>query len=236
MWVFLIVMIVGGLWHQLEAYKRYLVIHKKDPPSLAHNDQFGEFEVAGYKLRIPSRYMYTVYKMRGNRWFESKGEVQKVGGGIIFDVFMPEMKPYDMEMLKLSYEKKDLEVLRRKVYVSLAEGNIGYTPEQLIARHHERLGDKWRGEKEVYGLHKFFDAASGTTYYFQVDLTDINFRLLCRKSLCTVDVIYKQYPELKVHYFFNQVYLPVWRRINEGIKSLVGQFIVSSPQQATAKE
>ena len=221
MWIFLIVGIASTLWHGFASYVTKLNRgYYKAQPSLPPASGTVKYEIGGYKFQIPISYHYTIYEMRGNRWIEKDPPVQKVKGGIIFDVFLPDFKSIGNDSFYIP------KVFREKrVYVAMTTETHARPIEQVIEYYKQT---PWYQDLNSYpeGLWGFYHSSAKETFYFQRDHKDAYFVMTC-KITCGVDVIYKQYPTLKVHYFYDSKNLKDWSRINDGIRQKLDEFSVA---------
>jgi hypothetical protein len=222
--IFLVVSIVGALVTEFEGYRWKLNNgYYRAEPSLPPEDGFGRYELGNYKLQIPVKYLYDFYEDRGNRWLEDR-RPQKVGGGVIFDVFLPDFKPYGPQV-----HGNEKRIREDRLYVSLADeakNPVGYPQDVLIERlalSYQEVPSDLPGFRELGGR-----GHNKQRYYFESPLSDNYFRMICNGTLCMTWVVYPEYPGLVVHYtFVEKKYFGQRSQIHEAIKPLIKKFIVS---------
>lgn len=220
---FVVVSVVGGIVTEFEAFRwRLNNGYYRAEPSLPPEVGFGRYELGNYKVQIPVKYLYDFYEERGNRWLEDR-RPQKVGGGVIFDVFLPDFKPYGPEV------HNDEKKLREdRLYVSLADeakNPAGYPRDVLIERlrlGYDEIPSDLSGFRELQGK-----GLNKQRYYFESPMTDQYFTMICNGTLCNTRVVYSEYPGLIVFYLFNEKKHWLDRsQIHEVILKLIRQFIV----------
>lgn len=219
--IFITLIVLCLMWGAFQVYILLLNLgYYKEEASLPPSHGYARFEIADYKLEIPVSYLYTFYEKRGNRWVEDMKTPQKVDGGITFNLFWPDLKPYNAEV----HAHPDT-IFKNMVLISISNEEHGYTPEQIMENSKDHVLEI---KSSIQGLREFKDKNPNVqrTTFIRSSLEDPYFYMMCQDNSCSARTSYQSLLGLRISYSFSQMYLLKWIKLHDEIHNLISSFTV----------